>query len=379
MAALFVLYLSDPIRLKHLNSQKKLLYGLPVMLLLMAVSGYLYQRPYYNWDMFPYMALTAANSTSPFDSIHTLVYREAARVMQPQDYEAISMVQPIRFQDAAAFQEILKYYEIKPGYILVTRFFHFIGFNLVTSTYLPSIISYFLISCLLLWWLMKLLDSRLAVIITLLLAAMPFLLQTARYSSPDMLCALVLLSGLYLLSEVSIPYGLIVCCLAIPIRPDAVIIFLLMVFAAYKSNKLTLPYAVAFAMVGVSATIWMLGGVAILKEFLFTTPAYSEGLVATDLLKHYLLSVRTGINSLVNSQTSIFVVIAVVTLYIRVNSGFLPYEDLWSLLIAMATAAIFIRFLLHPAVQDRFNIASYLIIAVGLCQTIRLPTAIKSS
>jgi hypothetical protein len=59
-------------------------------------------------------------------------------------------------------------------------------------------------------------------------AALPFLIQTARYSSPDMLCALLLLTGLYVVVEYSLPWGLAITGLAIIVRPDAFIYFALL-------------------------------------------------------------------------------------------------------------------------------------------------------
>ena len=165
------------------------------------------------------MALVAANSSIPFDSTHAYVYKEAALRMPPQDFAAVSQRQPQLMEHAETFRTILKYFEIKPGYLLVVRLFHFLGFNLVIATYLPSIVSYFFIGCLLLLWMQRIFSMPFAMITTLLIAASPFLVQTARYSSPDMLCAAILLVSIYLISESSFSVlGLLVCGLAIPVR-----------------------------------------------------------------------------------------------------------------------------------------------------------------
>ena len=355
------------------------MYHWSVPVLLLIASGYLYHKPAYNWDMFPYMALTATTPEVPMDTTHELIYREAARLLPPHDFKAISNIQPARMQSAAAFQEILKYYEIKPGYVMMTRILYAWGFNLVAATYFPSILSYFLMGCILWWWMMKLFDHPVAIVITLLVAASPFLVQTARYSSPDMLCALLLLGGICLIAKVSIPVGMILCGLAIPVRPDSAILFLLVVLAVYKSEKLKLTHALVCALAGLGTTLWVVGGFDILKEYLFTVPGYSEAWTANELIKNYLLGLRTGINSMINSHAWIFAVVAVLALYIRGRQGIAISKDLWSLLMMSAMVAVVARYLMHPVLEDRFLIASYLVVFIGLCKTIASTSSPKTS
>ncbi len=120
--------------------------------LLLAASIYASQRPYYNWDMFPYMALASRCASTPFAETHAQVYHEAERLLPAPDYRAISQRQPVLRDNPDAFEDVLKYFSIKPGYLLMVRLAYLLGLDLVTSTYLPSVISYFFIGMLLFFW-----------------------------------------------------------------------------------------------------------------------------------------------------------------------------------------------------------------------------------
>ena len=346
----------------------------------MAVSLYLTSKPYYNWDLFPYMALAAANSSIPFDSTHAYVYKEAALRMPPQDFAAVSQRQPQLMEHAETFRTILKYFEIKPGYLLVVRLFHFLGFNLVTATYLPSIVSYFFIGCLLLLWMQRIFSMPFAMITTLLIAASPFLVQTARYSSPDMLCAAILLVGIYLISESSFSVlGLLVCGLAIPVRPDSVILFGFLILALYLNKRLSLTHTLAFMILGGATTFMVIGNFGLLKEFVFTTQSYSPSWGVTERIQHYVSALKSGFHSVMISQTVIMVFFAAFTLFLRKKYTHQILDDLWSLLIIAALANFIVRYVLHPIVEDRFLIACYLIIIIGFCSTIRNTLLTKSN
>lgn len=315
------------------------------------------------------MAL-ASDSSMPFDSIHASIYKEASRQMTPKDFEAISLRQPELMRNSEAFRNLLHYYTIKPGYNLVVRFFHFVGFNILAATYLPSIISYFLIGCLMLVWLQKVIPSPFSAITALVLMASPFLFTTARYSSPDMLCALLSFAGLFLIVESSMMAGLVVLLLAITIRPDSAILFVPIVVALYKSKKVSGGAAFVFAIVAIALTLLIIHGPYIVIGFLFTTSDYSTSWSTSEFIRNYGSSLVSGITSLLSTLMILFSIIAAATIYIRKKSGYEIMTDLWSQLMLAVVATFAIRFLLHPVVEDRFLISCYLIIMMGLCKTL---------
>ncbi len=348
---------------------KSLLYRWSVPILLLIISLYLYEKPAYNWDMFPYMVLTAAQPSVSLDSTYAFVYHEAARVMQDNDFSAVTRNHGERMSNATSFIGILKYYELKPGYITTTRALHGMGLGLLPATYLPSLISYFLIGCLLWWWASNKFGYLIAMIIAAMIAFSPFLLLTARYSSPDMLCALLLFGGVFLLSEGSLLWGLMLCGLSISVRPDSVLLFLLILLATTISKKLSFMYCLAIASTGIALSLWIVG-IDLLKEFLFTVPAYSKEWSTGELVSNYIHGLRAGIYSIVNSQTWVILLLGSLGLYIQKQRGFSLFRDYWCLLILASIIAIALRYLLHPVLEDRFLIASYLIVLMGFCHAL---------
>lgn len=315
------------------------------------------------------MALVIGTPSIPFEITHASIYSQAAAQMPPGDFIALSQRQPLLMQSAEAFKDILKYYEIKPAYILAARVFHFLGFDLVGCTYIPSIISYFFIGCLLFVWLQRMFDIQIASVITLLIAVSPFLITSARYSSPDMMCAAFSLAGLFFISEASVIVGLLLFILSIPVRPDAVILFLFVILALYKSKKFVLKSALAFSAIGMVATLLVIGDITLLKEFLFTLPSYYSSQSMPGMMERYGRGLWYGLNSVMNSQTVIFSFLAVVTVYLGAKGNKIT-DNLWSLLMIATLAAFILRYLLHPMMEDRFQITSYLIIIIGFCKTI---------
>lgn len=340
-----------------------------VPLILFAATLYLARKPYYNWDMFPYMALAADNPSIPFSHTHAHIYQEASSRMTPADFNAISGRQSALRDDPEAFLKILKYFRIKPGYLMVVRLGHFLGLNLLVATYLPSIISYFLMGCLLFDWSRKSISLPAAALISLVIATSPFLLQTARYSSPDMLCALVLMSGLFLATEYLVGAGLLVAGFAILVRPDSFIFFVSVILAFHLAGRISRFQAIASAAAGALLTFFVVADPGLLQEFLVTDEDYSSTWSTSAMARHYFASVRNGIPSIWHSSAWVFASLAAVCVYFRLKHHDL-WGDLWSLLTLLAVTAIAVRYVFHPVIEDRFLIPNYLVIIMGLCKTL---------
>lgn len=336
--------------------------------LLLAASIYASQRPYYNWDMFPYMALASRCASTPFAETHAQVYHEAERLLPAPDYRAISQRQPVLRDNPDAFEDVLKYFSIKPGYLLMVRLAYLLGLDLVTSTYLPSVISYFFIGMLLFFWSRKSLPVPAAFLLTVVTATTPFLVQTARYSSPDLLCALVLFAGLYLALEHSLIPGLLVTGLAITVRPDAVIVCLLFILALYLGRMASLRIALAVAAASLVLTLLVIGDPRLLREFLFTDADYSLSWNTMEMRHHYLTSVRMGLPTIWQTSALVFMTLGMTGLFLRRKNP-RGSGDLWSMLMVAAMASMIIRYLLHPVIEDRFLVTEYLLIIMGLCKT----------
>jgi len=342
------------------------------------LAGVLYQRPYYNWDIFPYMALTASHSEESIDGLHARVYREASSEMPADDFTAVAARQPECQRDPNRFGSMLPYYQIKPGYLLMTRFFHSVGFSLVAATYMPSIISFFLITCLLGWWLHRILPNQFVYPITWVISLMPFLLMTARYSSPDMPCALLLMAGLYLSTTGPHLAGPLLLLLAIPVRPDAVVFVIPILIALVLSHQIKPRQALLLGIAALTTTIWTLDGLSRVPEYFFTAQPWSANWTIPEAFIVYLSGLRHGLPSFINSSAMQFIFLAVVTLGIQLQQGNKILNNLWAQLTLASLISMLLRYGLHPWVEDRFLIPVYLTILISFVYSLTSVAGLKS-
>ena len=305
------------------------------------------------------MAIALSNPSVPFDSTHRQVYRIAKAELPSQDFEAISSRQPELMKDAASFQNILKYFTIKPGYNAFVWALYHLGANLVAATYLPSLFSYLTLGLLLFWWTQRTGPPMLAGLATVVIMLAPPMVDLARYSSPDMLCALVSATGFLLIMSARTLPGLMVLLTAVLIRPDALILLLLVTLVLTLSGQIKWSIALAISLLGATVVLFLFGGIDLFKEFLI--PEGSSLGVAYG----------TGLGSVFHSYTYLAIGLAFITLYYRRSRlGYSIFRDLGSLLLLSAMASFLIRYLLHPVVEDRFLLPGYLLILLVLWQTI---------
>lgn len=323
---------------------------------ILATSVVLAQRPYYNWDMFPYMALLLEERGTPFDSTHREVYRQAASQMPPHDFHAISSRQPVLRDNAGAFHNILPYYRVKPGYTLMATGLARAGVPTLMATWLPSILSYGLLCLVLYLWSRNVSPPPAAALFTLVAGLSPPMIDLARYSSPDMLCAFVSLVGtLGVLYRRA--WGLPVMALSLTLRPDAVLLFL-PTLAALRIAGHTTTFRTALWAVGASAYLFIIfSGTGLIQEFAFLGLTLSERLILY----------RTALVTLPGTYVLPLAAAGVWVLWLR-RKAMRP--DLLHLLVWAALISMIVRLLLQPYAEDRFNLPAYLVILVAWWSTV---------
>lgn len=330
---------------------------LAILAILVTVTVLVVRRPYYNWDMFPYMAIAIGQESVPFDSTHREVYRIARATLPPADFEAISARQPDLMNDAAAFEGILKYYTIKPGYNLIVAGFCALGINPVTATALPSAVSYFLLGCLVLFWTLRTGPAGPGGLFTLVIVLAPSLIDLARYSSPDMLCAMISVVGFVLIFQGRPAHGLFFLLGALTIRPDAVILLVLIAAALALSGSVRWSVATAMAVFGCLNIMSLFNRVSGLDEYL---------LLSDDVGMRWSAYYQ-GLGPLLHSYTLPAMGLAIWVLYLR--KGLHQSKSL-SLFIWAALASMVIRYMAHPFVEDRFHLPAYLLILLVFWDTL---------
>lgn len=327
-----------------------------VAVVFLAASLYLARRPYYNWDMFPYMALVLWESEKPFDSIHAAVYNTARENMQAKDFQAISSRQPTLMNDPSAFLEVLPYFQVKPGYTLLSRFFFSLGINPLTATWLPSIIGYFGLCLTLFLWSATKAPVTAAGLFTAIVATSPPLTDLARYSSPDMLASFVFLVGMVMTISGRLHIAMALFTATLSIRPDAILLTVPVTLALWYANKLSARQAVGWSVTGIALVAMLFVGKDLLGQYVLADLSINERWNAYS----------NGMNAVWHSYMPPLAVVAVVILLIRRRfvAPDLPSLLLWACLISLTA-----RYLLHPFAEDRFNLMAYLTILVVAWET----------
>lgn len=322
-----------------------------VIAIFMVLAILLARRPYYNWDMFPYMAVIMQSGEVPFDSTHRKVYKMAKELLPPADYEAISSRQPDLRDDPGKFQDIMKYFTIKPGYTRVASLLYRVGINPVMSTCLPSIVSYFLLGLLIYSWANQQAPALPSALFALVIGLAPPVLDLARYSSPDMICTVITTSGLLLVVQRRFYLGLTVMLASVWFRPDASILLVLTITCLAWGRFLHSRGAVAFVILTLLSVILIIKDLSLVEEYtLFGTSA-----------RNHFTAYAEGLGGLVRSYATPLIIIAGVTLYFQRK---MKKPDLSSLLLMASAASIVVRYLLHPHAEDRFNLSAYLLIVL---------------
>ena len=288
------------------------------------------------------MAIIMERPGVPFDSIHREVYSAAADYLPPQDFRAISARQPELAANPQAFQEILKYFTIKPGYTILAELCYRAGIHPVLATCLPSLIGYLAVGLLLFSWSQSVSNPGSSAILTILVAISPPMTDLARYSSPDMMCAAISVGAIALILNSRVTAGLSLLYLAIWVRPDAILL-LIPVAIALVFNGLARWSVVATLVIGGVMSAWLiLGGNSLIWEYVVVDPSisrwesYLAGLLSPSL--YLLLFLGMGVGLLYFGRSA------------------LPSR---SFLIWAGLASLVMRYALHPVFEDRFNLPVY--------------------
>ncbi|MFP4094975.1 MAG: hypothetical protein ACLFUB_10850 [Cyclobacteriaceae bacterium] len=200
------------------------------LLFLLTFTIYIGVKPYYNMDMLPYAAilLKMEGGKTP-EQIHQTTYAEAKQHLSTQHFADLSRGSDYRaeiYEDAAAFDEQLAFYIIKPLYVAGSYLSYQAGASLPFATALPSLLSFFIIGLLILWWMDKILPYPwLTLWICLFIITSEPLVEIGKISAPDAPAMMFLLIAAYLYVEKQSYWkSTIFFVLAILTRPDYIIL-----------------------------------------------------------------------------------------------------------------------------------------------------------
>ena len=116
--------------------------------------------------------------------MHATTYEKAKQDIPTEEYRKLTEALPFRKKmasDPLQFENILPVYSVKPLYIGLCWLSYRWGFSLVTSTVMPSIISYLIIGLFLFFWLKRYLKPPTAFLSGLLIMCSMFVVAIAGH------------------------------------------------------------------------------------------------------------------------------------------------------------------------------------------------------
>jgi len=349
--------------------------------IILFVSIYSLKKPAYNWDILPYMGVILSYEKMDVKTIHDSVYSIAKNQIPSPFYNR--MIDPSNryrnrvAQSPEAFHLQLPFYVVKPLYTGLGYLFYKAGASLLIATILPSVISYFLISILLFYWLQKYWPLLFAFAGSLLIMGSSPLLSVANLSSPDMLSALLLFAAIYAIIERrSLAWTFLFLILGVFARLDDIIpaIFFLTTLAFTKKWSPKIPVG----KLSLPLTVMLLSYLAIsfnARSFgwsLFYYPSFvkqlnpSYDINNTFVFKDYIALAKSQLmTGLFFSFLSLFFFLVLLLLWDSPTFHFstLTIEQTLGIVFVLI---ITIRFVLQPLISDRLYIPYYLSVIIFL-------------
>lgn len=351
------------------------------------MSYYLYTHQYYNVDLEAYAGLIykAEYPDMKIEDIHKKVYTELKGTnpklfgITPQDEEIAvgeNTYYKVLSENPKAYGEELQLFSVKPFYNFVNLLFFKSGFNLTTSVFLTSILSYVLILVLVFCYLIRILKNYpLALIITVIISLFKPLLEASRHASADSLSCLLLMLSLYtFIVRKKHLAATIFAMLCVLTRPEYFILYSFLYIVAYfnrntleiKALKLFLSYGyifLAFFLIQyfnqISWSTLFMNQFTKVQIYPISDP---DPFVFSDYVKYLKKSMLLEFNGSYFSLLLLFIVI------ILANKFSWHSKKSWAqcLFFAAIYISIFLRFLVFPSLANRMMIGFYLIIILSL-------------
>ena len=340
--------------------------------ILLFLSIVFYLKPQYNWDMLPYMDLSMESNSTDIKAIHSDVYRIAKAELPHDKFTALidssNYYRHSTATDTEVFQHELSFYKTRPLYVWMISAFHRAGIPLTKATILPSVLAFFLIGLLIYFWPASkthppgppLLKKRAGgdywnlayLIFSLLIMVSPFIGDTARLSTPDLITAFFLLAGVWVLVEFRSVFGAsLPFFLAMLTRYDC-ILFVILILAWHiiterKRFLSWLPLAGGMILI----TILQFGEILFILRHVFFIMSASKRLtysIGGNIFYDYGKSLAQGLPSFFHSQVALISIILLATIIHQRRVLHTGWKDPFILLPIFGYAYIPLRFIFHP-------------------------------
>ena len=371
-------------------SRRARLIGLVLAALISGIyATWFAQRPLYNWDMIPYVAIALLDAGQPADTLREKTYdiiKESTPVERHEfllggsNYKKDTYIRGADYRymvarDSKIFANQLPFYTVKPVYPALMSLFVRAGVNPVTATMVISGAAYAAICLLLYVWISRWLNPAISLVITALLSLNPILTPLAQLATPDALSVFVLLLGTFFVFETKfLRSGIGIFIASILIRPENIIYaFIFLGFlAAIRKLPLTscaIGLCVAFGIYFAETRLSQNYGWSTLFYFTFIDWRILEGAPASSLgLSDYAHIYAKEVFRLVFSRGAAFPVFALAgfgALLLKFDR-LQPWRDPCLQLVFLAAVYAAARTAALPGEPDRALAFPYMLIAIAL-------------
>lgn len=343
--------------------------------------------------MLAYMALAVSVDHHDPGFAHDTVYRIAKQQLPTAVYGQLADggldFRKRMLEDPVEFQSKMPFYVVKPLYTRMVYYLYKAGVPLIPATVLPSVIFYFMIAVLLVFWMIRWLHFFLALGVSCLIMLSAPMWELVRTSSPDCLSAFLLLCALFFMIE----------------RKSSLVAFLFLLLSVFARLDNIIPAFFLFTLMSFSnhweprASYKKYGGrlLLMLITYLFVSfnarsygsgvlyyPSFSKALNLSYGLQtgfhfkdYFALALSHIMTGLFFSNLLFFLALALLV-FDRMPALRFRALNTDQQLIVVIFLVLAVRFILHPVIADRFYIAYYLCILILLVRKLNPAGMLRS-
>jgi len=247
----------------------------------------------------------------------------------------------IRARDPNSFLQYLPWYATRPAYIGAGFLLYKTGIPPVSSLMLVSSISYLCVALILVVWLKKYFQPRMALLFSFLIAFS--LADMAKQATPDMMsCALLLLASYLIVEGGAYSPGVTLLVVSLMIRPDNIVLLFVVSLFLWANNKIPFTTAASACLIG-AALVALLNRFNYSWAFLFQQTFYGPFPYPAEVVPH--VTTRMYLHTLLASAWEMFrsfPYVAILLAIAATNKGKLQS------FFFVALASSILHFLLYP-------------------------------
>jgi hypothetical protein len=333
-------------------------------------------RPLCNWDVIGYVGVAHAFRGAPSADLHARTYDDVGRFcgVDRPNLQQGGAYQVTVATDPGAFAEQLPFYSVKPVYPAAIALLAESGVNAAAASFFVSIAAYVGIAVTILLWLGGRMPLPWAIGGAWAIAALPFVLDLARLSTPDALSTLVVLVAFCLLFGTNrVMPALTALVGSVAIRPDNLLwlgVVGAYLFTTRPDRRTHVGTAILLGVVlywGIARwsgtyawSTWIYHGFV---EFLPRPAGFASPLGPLDYLRLYL---RESHPANLPRHVLLIVLIGLATTVVRARRW--P-GDPWIPVAAVVGGYMALHWLSFPD-EDRYLTAAYVVILIAAAQTV---------